>query len=81
MTLLRLLTIGRWGAMPQWTLPGGSIKPLTVFHGTDDSIARARTTPKGSRLSPFRVNLAHCRPNTDFGQGFYVTTSEHQAKQ
>ncbi len=25
--------------------------------------------------------MALCRPNTDFGQGFYVTTSEHQAKQ
>jgi hypothetical protein len=30
---------------------------------------------------PFRVNLARCRPYTDFGQGFYVTTNLHQAEQ
>jgi Protein of unknown function (DUF3990) len=27
------------------------------------------------------VNLALCRPWTDFGQGFYVTTNQHQARQ
>ena len=23
--------------MPNWTLPGGSIKPMIVYHGTDDT--------------------------------------------
>jgi len=27
------------------------------------------------------INLARCRPFTDFGQGFYCTTSLHQAQQ
>lgn len=67
--------------MPQWTLPAGSIKPLVVYHGSDDSIPGAAGMTPGSQLLGFRVNLATCRPNTDFGQGFYVTTSEHQAKQ
>ncbi|HEX5327388.1 MAG TPA: DUF3990 domain-containing protein [Acetobacteraceae bacterium] len=67
--------------MPKWTLPAGSIKPLVVFHGTDDTALGATGVPPGSQLSGFRINLARCRPNTDFGQGFYATTSEHQARQ
>jgi hypothetical protein len=67
--------------MPNWTLPAGSIKPLVVYHGTDDTLPGVSSVTQGARLIGFRVNLALCRPNTDFGQGFYVTTSEHQAKQ
>ena len=54
--------------MPQW-----HNNPLQVFHGTDNLSAAA--------LAATGVSLALCRPNTDFGQGFYVTTSLHQARQ
>jgi len=67
--------------MPSWALSAGSIKPLVVYHGTDDTVAGASTTPLGARPAGFRPNLALCRPNTDFGQGFYVSTSEYQARQ
>jgi hypothetical protein len=30
---------------------------------------------------PFVINISLCRPFTDFGQGFYVTTNLHQARQ
>ncbi len=30
---------------------------------------------------PDNIKLNLCRPRTDFGQGFYTTTSEHQARQ
>lgn len=66
--------------MPKWTSQNGTVKPLVVFHGTDDGIPHAQGRTKHSQL-PFQVNLTLCRSNTDFGQGFYVTTSEHQAKQ
>jgi hypothetical protein len=62
--------------MPAWNNP-----PLTVYHGTDDvSLGRGRLT-QGMVLRGFRVNLALCRPLTDFGQGFYTTTSLHQARE
>jgi len=67
--------------MPRWSLAGGGVKPLRAFHGTDDSFTGISGQLRGTRLAAFRVNLSLCRPNTDFGQGFYVTTSEHQAKQ
>jgi Protein of unknown function (DUF3990) len=34
----------------------------------------------GTVLPGFAVTLGRCRPNTDFGQGFYLTTSEQQAR-
>jgi Protein of unknown function (DUF3990) len=62
--------------VPQWGNP-----PLSVYHGTDNvSAVVGRATAAGAQL-PFLPNLALCRPFTDFGQGFYTTTSEHQAKQ
>jgi hypothetical protein len=67
--------------MPHWTLAGGSIMPMVVYHGTDDRLTGAPGLAPGSPLPGFRINLRICRPNTDFGQGFYVTTSEHQARQ
>jgi Protein of unknown function (DUF3990) len=33
------------------------------------------------RLGPINIQLSLCRPLTDFGQGFYTTTWEHQAKE
>lgn len=47
--------------------------PMTVYHGTDD-------------LSANRIRLGGLDPNPtndkrDFGKGFYVTTSLHQAQQ
>jgi len=79
--------------MPNWTFPAGSIKPLVVFHGTDASILTTPGVTLITGLTPtpgftgvtvvsgFKANLALCRANTDFGQGFYVTTSLHQARQ
>jgi hypothetical protein len=63
--------------MPRWIN-----RPLTLFHGTDTSkIASYAPFGQYSTLTGFRVQLALCRPNTDFGQGFYATTWEHQARQ
>ncbi len=60
--------------MPQWTNP-----PLRVYHGTDSN--SVGLTARSASLPPFTVNLALCRPYTDFGQGFYTTTRLHQARQ
>lgn len=46
---------------------------ITVYHGTDKLSANA-IRQRG--LDPSRFN-----PQTDFGMGFYVTTSQHQAQQ
>jgi hypothetical protein len=62
-------------ALPQWLN-----KKLFVYHGTDSGSVAGATAVTGAIL-PFFVNLALCRPNTDFGQGFYVTTRLHQAQQ
>jgi uncharacterized protein DUF3990 len=53
---------------------------LYVYHGTDSHSVGASSVATGGTL-PFAVKLALCRPNTDFGQGFYVTTHLHQAEQ
>ena len=45
---------------------------LVVYHGTD--MASLPNLQAGIRLS-------HCKPMTDFGQGFYTTTNLHQARQ
>jgi hypothetical protein len=57
--------------MPVWRN-----KDLVVYHGSDDVSVGAQGVNSGMPLG-FTVNLALCRPFTDFGQGFYVTTSEH----
>lgn len=63
--------------MPRW-----SNGPLTVFHGTDSvSLAGYGRLVQSTPLSGFTVAIARCRPNTDFGQGFYLTTYDHQARQ
>jgi len=50
---------------------------LVLYHGTDsDQAARIGRKPAAHGLA-----IARCRTATDFGQGFYTTTSEHQAKQ
>ena len=67
--------------MPRWTPTGSSIKQLRVFHGTEDDFPSLTGHPQGATLPGFVVNLSLCKSNTDFGQGFYVTTSEHQAKE
>ena len=61
--------------MPQWLN-----KDLCVYHGTDSNSVGASSITSGTSL-PFKVSLALCRPYTDFGQGFYVTTYLHQAEQ
>jgi hypothetical protein len=61
--------------MPVWRN-----KDLVVYHGTDDISVNAQHLRAGAPL-PMTVNLALCRSFTDFGQGFYGTTSLHQAQQ
>jgi hypothetical protein len=61
--------------MPRW-----KNQPLVVYHGTDTGSLPPGSWPIGSTV-PFPVNLARCRPLTDFGQGFYTTTNQHQAEQ
>jgi hypothetical protein len=55
-------------------------KDLYVYHGTDSNSVGASSITSGTSL-PFTVSLPLCRPYTDFGQGFYVTTYLHQAEQ
>src|SRR5262245_6595774 len=45
---------------------------LVLYHGTDDG--------QGAAFA-HGLDLSRCRAATDFGRGFYTTTSEHQAKQ
>jgi hypothetical protein len=62
-------------------MPAWNNKDLVVYHGTDTlALGGYGALAIGNSLT-FRVNLALCRQFTDFGQGFYTTTSLHQAKQ
>jgi hypothetical protein len=61
--------------VPRWFNP-----PLLVYHGTDTVAIGAGSVSIGQAVR-FAVNLARCRPFTDFGQGFYVTTNLHQARE
>ena len=56
-----------------WTNP-----PLVVFHGTD--LQSANAICSGSAGREHAIDLAACRSETDFSQGFYLTTVERQAK-
>lgn len=47
--------------------------PLVVYHGTDENSAL--------HIARNGISLAACRPLADFGRGFYVTSSLHQAQQ
>jgi hypothetical protein len=63
-------------------MPAWSNAQLNVYHGTDDvSLGGTGGVSQGTALGGFVVNLALCRPLTDFGQGFYTTTSLHQARE
>ncbi|MBR0871283.1 DUF3990 domain-containing protein [Bradyrhizobium tropiciagri] len=61
-------------------MPAWGNKDVVLYHGTDDLAVGAQLHGPGSPL-PLAVNLALCRSFTDFGQGFYCTTSIHQAQQ
>jgi hypothetical protein len=55
---------------------------LTAFHGTDSgSLAAYGSLVLYAPLAGFAINITLCRPNTDFGRGFYLTTNDHQARQ
>jgi len=63
--------------MPRW-----SNRPLTVFHGTDStSLTVYGPLVPNNPLTGFSISIARGRHNTDFGQGFYLTTYDHQAVQ
>jgi hypothetical protein len=63
--------------MPPW-----SNGKLTVYHGTD-TLALSAYGPfqVGEPLAKFVVDLKRCDPLTDFGLGFYTTTSLRQARE
>ena len=54
--------------------------PLTVYHGTDSYALSGHNLVLLQQLSGFQVDLNKCSPLTDFGRGFYVTTSIFQAR-
>lgn len=58
-----------------WTNPS-----QRLFHGTDTKSLAVAGLRAGVIVHTFKISLAQCRPNTDFGQGFYLTTSEDQAR-
>jgi hypothetical protein len=63
--------------MPRW-----SNGPLTANHGTDSgSLSAYGSLVLHAPLAGFAVDIARCRPITDFGQGFYRTINDHQARQ
>lgn len=65
-------------------VPFWSNKDLVAYHGTDSASLAASTgfpLPASGHALTFSISLALCRPYTDFGQGFYLTTSLHQAEQ
>lgn len=63
-------------------MAGWSNGPLTLYHGTN-TVTRAEGagSVQGALASFFVPNLSLCRPFTDFGQGFYTTTSLDQARE
>jgi Protein of unknown function (DUF3990) len=53
--------------------------PIMLFHGTNTASHTGAATFKST--FKYRVDWALCRKDTDFGRGFYTTTSLHQATQ
>lgn len=53
---------------------------LTVYHGTDSQSWGASGLAVGQTLG-VGATLTQCRPATDFGLGFYTTTSLRQARE
>lgn len=62
--------------MARWRNP-----PAIVFHGTDTAALTQFGVRAKSPVVGFTVSLARCRPDSDFGRGFYVTTNEQQARE
>jgi hypothetical protein len=63
--------------MPRW-----SNGPLTVYHGTDsDALASYGGLALYNPVPGFVIDVTCGRSNMDFGQGFYMTTYDHQARQ
>lgn len=52
--------------------------PLILYHGTTDNAATAIS--KSSRPLLHSINLDYCKPLSDFGRGFYLTTVLRQAE-
>lgn len=62
--------------MPRW-----QNQPVVTFHGTDTDALDRQVLSVGATLSNFTVELSRCRPDSDFGRGFYVTTNVLQARE
>jgi hypothetical protein len=62
--------------MPSW-----NNQPAVLFHGTDTTTLTGLQIALHSLVSGFKISLQKCRPNSDFGRGFYMTTNELQARE
>lgn len=54
---------------------------IQLFHGTNTDALGLPATTLRHAMPPFVVSLAKCKRASDFGRGFYTTTSEHQARE
>jgi Protein of unknown function (DUF3990) len=63
--------------MPVW-----NNGPLILYHGCSN-YSLEPLNRRGIRINSVNTNIdiSVCRKRSDFGQGFYTTTSEHQARQ
>ncbi|WP_415020868.1 DUF3990 domain-containing protein [Aestuariivirga sp.] len=51
-----------------------------MYHGSVYSHFQQYKLSPGHSIPSFGVDLSRCRPRTDFGRGFYLTTSLEQAE-
>jgi hypothetical protein len=56
---------------PPWTPPQS--QNIGLYHGC--------TSHDATNINARGIDLAQCRPDTDFGRGFYTTTVRYQARQ
>lgn len=68
-------------------MPWSSTSDIAFSHGTDSIALASYTLPSvgnpiyDSGRRPFRPDLTKCRTQTDFGRGFYMTSSLRQARE
>lgn len=65
---MRRVPVGKWNN-----------NPALLYHGTTLFDLRAYDVKIGTVLTDFSIELSRCREFTDFGRGFYLTSSENQA--
>ena len=53
---------------------------IIAYHGSTLNALKRYAPEEGAFLNHFTVQLKHCSATTDFGRGFYLTTSLKQAQ-